>query len=200
MIPRLRSTLIVFFCKEVFNAPKRRVDNEVSRLADATNLLEMHCKIISETQRQYRRHLLQQFVLISTQGILSVGIPAGFITLGISLDLSAAVGVLGLSTTAATFWYQQFSREAFISSLASESRLEEIYSRLYAKKIAEKDEFTQSLWLRVKHSFRIALTAAEFRLIPKITSSDVAKIENVLNNDIPSLRRKAGPAYHGSRG
>ena len=41
--------------REVFNAPKRRVDHEVSRLAEAVHILQMHCKVMQYTVARYRR-------------------------------------------------------------------------------------------------------------------------------------------------
>ena len=39
--------------KEVFNAPKRRVYHEISRLSDSVHLLLMHCKVIDSTITRY---------------------------------------------------------------------------------------------------------------------------------------------------
>lgn len=36
-----------YYCAEVFNAPKRRLDNEVNRLADSAAQLHMHCQIMT---------------------------------------------------------------------------------------------------------------------------------------------------------
>jgi hypothetical protein len=43
--------------REAFNAPKRRVDNEISRLYEDVVALEMHCKVIREIVRQYNERL-----------------------------------------------------------------------------------------------------------------------------------------------
>jgi hypothetical protein len=39
--------------KEVFNAPRRRVDNEISRLFESVSALFMHCRIVDEITREY---------------------------------------------------------------------------------------------------------------------------------------------------
>lgn len=39
--------------KEVFNAPKRRVYHEISRLSDSVHLLLMHCRVIDSTITRY---------------------------------------------------------------------------------------------------------------------------------------------------
>eukprot|EP00596_Hydrurales_sp_CCMP1899_P003681 CAMPEP_0119045776 /NCGR_PEP_ID=MMETSP1177-20130426/42569_1 /TAXON_ID=2985 /ORGANISM="Ochromonas sp, Strain CCMP1899" /LENGTH=775 /DNA_ID=CAMNT_0007018129 /DNA_START=150 /DNA_END=2477 /DNA_ORIENTATION=- len=43
--------------REVFNAPKRRVDHEISRLSDSVYMLLMHCKVIDSTVSRYRARL-----------------------------------------------------------------------------------------------------------------------------------------------
>ncbi len=42
---------------EIFNAPRRRVDNEVSRLADSVHVVLMHCRIVDETVAIYQEAL-----------------------------------------------------------------------------------------------------------------------------------------------
>jgi len=46
--------------KEVFNAPKRRVDNEISRLADSVHSLVMHLRVVDDVVEQYQTAVLQQ--------------------------------------------------------------------------------------------------------------------------------------------
>ena len=44
---------------EVLNAPKRRVDNEVSRLSDSVYVLQMHCKVIEDITKKYESSLFR---------------------------------------------------------------------------------------------------------------------------------------------
>ena len=44
---------------EVLNAPKRRVDNEVSRLSDSVYVLQMHCKVIEDVTTKYNSALFR---------------------------------------------------------------------------------------------------------------------------------------------
>ena len=81
---------------EVFNAPKRRVDNEVTRLADSAALLKMHVTVIGDLLAQYRRSKLTTYA----------GLAAGWLG-GISLPMSMFLGSLPLdiagTTAACTF-------------------------------------------------------------------------------------------------
>jgi hypothetical protein len=55
-------------CAEVFNAPKRRVDNEISRLSDSVAMLHMHCQIIGALQKQYRYAMWKHRAAIALGG------------------------------------------------------------------------------------------------------------------------------------
>ncbi len=43
--------------KETFNAPKRRVDNEISRFTEALSSLQLHCKIVDHIAHLYHSRL-----------------------------------------------------------------------------------------------------------------------------------------------
>jgi hypothetical protein len=73
---------------EVLNAPKRRVDNEVSRLSDSVNVLQMHCNIVEDISKRYRSSLFRSRLLLSAALTVSVGCPAVALTLGITSDIT----------------------------------------------------------------------------------------------------------------
>lgn len=100
---------------EVLNAPKRRVDNEVSRLSDSVYVLQMHCKIIEDISKKYRSSLLRSRILLASTAVSTVILPTAamisftlFPDYGIIHDLSAQY-ILGypiiaiLGGTASTF-------------------------------------------------------------------------------------------------
>ena len=61
---------------EVLNAPKRRVDNEVSRLSDSVCVLQMHCKIIEDIVKTYRSSLFRARMSISAAALVTVILPS----------------------------------------------------------------------------------------------------------------------------
>lgn len=64
---------------EVLNAPKRRVDNEVSRLSDSVCVLQMHCKIIEDISSKYQAALLRTRVSLAAASFTSVLLPSATI-------------------------------------------------------------------------------------------------------------------------
>ena len=61
---------------EVLNAPKRRVDNEVSRLSDSVCVLQMHCKIIEDIVKTYRSSLFRARLSLTAAAIFTVILPS----------------------------------------------------------------------------------------------------------------------------
>ena len=82
---------------EVLNAPKRRVDNEVSRLSDSVCVLQMHCKIIEDISSKYQAALLRSRLSLAAALFTSVLLPSATIaSMSIIPDSSIA---LSLSST-----------------------------------------------------------------------------------------------------
>lgn len=63
--------------REAFNAPKRRVDNEISRLFEDVTLLQMHCRVVHEVARRHRQALWQARLWSLGTAVLSVGVTVG---------------------------------------------------------------------------------------------------------------------------
>jgi hypothetical protein len=63
--------------KEVFNAPKRRVDNEISRLHESTNALLMHCRILDNIVHDYNTRVWNIRLRILLCYGASVGVTVG---------------------------------------------------------------------------------------------------------------------------
>jgi hypothetical protein len=63
--------------REAFNAPKRRVDNEISRLFEDVVALEMHCKVVQEIVSRYNHKLWSARLWSLGTALLSVGATIG---------------------------------------------------------------------------------------------------------------------------
>lgn len=82
---------------EVLNAPKRRVDNEVSRLSDSVCVLQMHCKIIEDISSKYQAALLRSRLSLGATLCATVLLPSAAI-IGMSVMPDSSVA-LSLSST-----------------------------------------------------------------------------------------------------
>lgn len=181
---------------EVFNAPKRRVDNEISRLADSAALLQMYCLIIQDLHNRYRSSIFRYQMSLGVCAVATVSVPGGMITLGMPMEAAGAAGGIGLVGIGIMNYLRSKSAEDFAQQLISSATVEATFKRLYARKIAEKDEFTLALWTRISEYLRIGLSAAELQAFSKVTSSDLSEIEKILDVEVPAMRRAAGPIFH----
>jgi hypothetical protein len=97
---------------EVLNAPKRRLDNEVSRLSDAVSVLQMHCKITDDLSQRYRKAWWRAQFQVAAAALVTVGIPASLLALGIhSIELIGGTVGLGSAATGGLYWWQSKSLE-----------------------------------------------------------------------------------------
>lgn len=57
--------------------------------------------------------------------------------------------------------------------------------------IAEKDEFTQALWQRVRDNIKVSLTSSDLAVMDAVRKSDFDMLEGILETELPRLRRLA---------
>ena len=182
--------------QEVLNAPKRRVDNEISRLTDAVSLLQMHLNIIDEVSKQYKSNVFKSRLLYGGASILSVSSLLTSIVVGLPFEVSIIIAVTSVLGNAGLFYWQTYGLRKQASQLTSETALENAFQRLYARRLVEKDEFIISLWSRVQDHLKMALTSDELSNLGRVTASNLSEIDRILEVEIPSLRRKSAPVFN----
>jgi hypothetical protein len=182
--------------QEVLNAPKRRVDNEISRLTDAVSLLQMHLRVVDELSKQYKSAQFRSRLMLALTGTSSVAAVAAFAVLGFPPELVAGVFAAGSVGSGGLFWWQTRDLRRQSGQLATESAMNAAFQKLYARRLAEKDEFTISLWHRVQEHLMLTLSSEDLAGLDKVTQAHTAELERVLEVEIPNLRRKAAPAFN----
>lgn len=181
---------------KVLNAPFRRIDNEISRLADSVAILQMHCKIVQDIRQKYRSRLFKSRLFITLASLSSITLTTSMIMLTVpmqSIGLTASVCTLA---TGGVYWWQLKLLDEYSNELVAENEMEKTFKRLYSRQLLEKDEFVLSIWRRVHDHLKLGLSASELQELPSISSSDIKKLENVIDKDLPALRRKAAPTYN----
>ena len=276
--------------REVFNAPKRRVDHEISRLSDSVYLLLMHCKVIDSTVSRYKARVWACRVTVFAAGcaVAITTVALGFlitsgkrqilapiqsfecklvddapplppslplplmpneskqsimnslfsskgknllvpsnveapITAALSERMSAleakvtggdrkgflmreysllksmfsavSAGIAGLT---GLHWWQGYSLDRFASSMITEEGFTDTFTKMYARPIAEKDEFTKALWHRVHVKLMRRITYLELSAMRRVLGADLCTLERILEEDIANLRRQASPNFPSS--
>ena len=183
---------------EVMKAPKRRIDNMVTQLQDAVQLLWMHAALMEDVRKRYQARLWEvrlqlgmgwggaaAMVTAMTYGQLPTAVVGGVV----------AASVLGMGGAT---WYQSSVWRDWEATLTSPEEMAASFQRCYAREVSEGDEFTASVWQRIRDPLRLSLEQVGLRSIPAVTSADISKLKKIVEVDIPELRRLASPTHFGT--
>jgi len=174
-------------------APKRRIDNVITNLYDSTSTLILYSKIwndtISRYSKEWRNSRLREASLTSVSGLALAGLHY------IGLDVILQGGVLGTSIVGigGLVWYQQTYLNRVQEDLLSLESLSASFQRTHARQVQDGDEYVANIWQRVRRSLRAGLTSAfeDNGNHAIASSSELEKLQNILDKDIPRLRRQA---------
>jgi hypothetical protein len=184
---------------QVLQAPKRRIDNVITNLYDSTSTMILYSKIwndiISRFNKEWRSCVLQEIGLSFSTGLaltsmnyfgLDATIQGGF--LGTSI-----IGIGGL------IWYHRTYLQRVREDLTTSDSLSTSFQRTHARQVQDADEYVASLWQRSRNSLQSALTSAfdNGGSLPIIPGSDLQSLEDILEKDIPRLRRLANATQIG---
>lgn len=182
--------------QQVMQAPKRRVDNVITNLFDSTSMLILYSKIwndvISRFVKEWRSCRLGEAALSLIGG-------AGFGGLNyLSMDPMLQGGVFGGSilSVGALFWYHQTYLQRMQDNLSSIEALSTSFQRTHARQVHDGDEFTASLYQRSRASLQTALKNefANSGKLPTVSQSELQRLQSILDEEIPKLRRLANDA------
>lgn len=106
---------------------------------------------------------------------------------------ATVLGVGGLN------WFNRTKMKAVERQLVSAEELSASFQRTHAREVSEADEFTASLWQRIRDPLRLALQSLGLANVPAVSQSDLNQLHAILDEDIPRLRRVASPTHFGSK-
>lgn len=178
--------------EQVMQAPKRRIDNVVTNLYDSTFKLNVYSKIWNDIIQRYRK----EWKNCKLREIGSTSLAA--LTLGgtqyFGLDAAISGGVLGTSIIGigGLMWYQQTYLNRVQKDLISLESLSTSFQRTHARQIQDGDEYVANIWQRVRDPLRAALkTTFEDGTLNTASSSELQKLQSILDEGVPQLRRLA---------
>eukprot|EP00526_Cylindrotheca_closterium_P008989 CAMPEP_0113622958 /NCGR_PEP_ID=MMETSP0017_2-20120614/11790_1 /TAXON_ID=2856 /ORGANISM="Cylindrotheca closterium" /LENGTH=513 /DNA_ID=CAMNT_0000532853 /DNA_START=58 /DNA_END=1599 /DNA_ORIENTATION=- /assembly_acc=CAM_ASM_000147 len=182
--------------QQVMQAPKRRIDNVITNLFDSTSMLILYSKIwndvITRFVKEWRSCRLQEAGWSLIGGV-------GFGGLNyLSMDPMLQGGVFGGSilSIGALFWYHQTYLQRMQDDLTSMEALSSSFQRTHARQVHDADEFTASLYQRSRASLQTALKNefASGGKLPTVSESEMQRLQSILDDEIPKLRRLANDA------
>jgi hypothetical protein len=182
---------------QVMQAPKRRIDNVITNLYDSTSLLILYSKVWNDVASRYRKEWRQcrfQEVGWTTLGVLAVGGSTHF-----GLDPTYIGGMVGTSIVGVggLLWYHQQYLKRLQEEMTSMQYLSTCFQRTHAREVQDADEFVASLWQRARESMQLSIQAGfdnnPSGLTP-VSAVELKKLNDILNTEIPNLRRLASEA------
>lgn len=148
---------------------------------------------------KYRSLKFKLYGLTGISILSSIGIPiAEEFLLFLPWEVIAGTTAFGGAVSSGLVWYSAHRLKDFATSLISEMGLETTFRQLYSRQIAENDEFTMSIWSRVRHHMLIGLTPQDLASFKRVRSGDFQTLQNLLEQTIPELRRKISPTINAS--
>ena len=180
---------------EVKKAPKRRLDNVITHLHDSVHLLLMHARVIQEVQSNYSKakwsHRIQELSFF-TAGMGS----SSLATIYLSIPAEYTGGMVGMTIlgVGGLHWFHTRQLEELKTVLTSPQELDNAFQRTHNRQM---DEYTASVWQRIKDTVQLSLLQQQD--MPSISqNADIQPLLEILEKDIPSLRRQASPNHFGS--
>ncbi|CAM9203809.1 unnamed protein product [Hapterophycus canaliculatus] len=178
---------------EVMKAPKRRIDNVITRLTDSVHLLQVHTTILDALQSDYRRAKLLRHGSTFSVLVAGGGLSGGCVFLGAPIEMG--VGAAGMTLLAAG-GLQFFNSKALVSkqeSMISVEGLDSYFSKRYTREMAEGDESITASWKRIRHGLHLTLTSMGIDGVARVKAGEQRELQKILDSDIPALRRQAAP-------
>jgi len=180
---------------EVRKAPKRRVDNMITRLVDSVNLLQMHATVLEQARAEYSSQLWRGRAQTSGVTLGGGSIVAGlyqFVPLT-PPEMLAGVGGATLLATGLSAWLSSQALADKENKLLSAEGLNHIFQSTYASQISEGDAFVASVWHRIRDRLQQNLKGSGLGSIASVSASELSDLQSILDDDVPKLRRMAAP-------
>lgn len=182
---------------EIKLAPFRRMDNHITQLYDQTRILKMHTEILQDVRSCYRREKVKAAALtvgggIAGMAVLSAAVhrDADAVSLGLAAGLSILPAMVGL-----LYGVYSVRRAATVFSSAEDEPLDELFRKRFKQEIAERDESTQGVWMRVRPQVKVAIEHFTIHNLPGIAQDNLADLDKILAVHVPHLRRKAANRF-----
>ena len=179
-------------CREVRNAPKRRVDNEIADFQ--TTCPSSRCiTMVKELAAQYTKRKWHYRMIGAGMVTGTAALGGGAFYLEAPMTVTAGLGVSGVAMTAFFAWWQSSALADMAAQLTRPENFEATFRKLYGRELADNDEYVISLWIRVKDHLKISVHAEDVSRLASTasgaTDTDKAKLERLLDVEIPELRR-----------
>ena len=184
---------------EVMKAPKRRIDNVITNLHDSVHLLLMHAVVAEDVRSRYSKRQWENRIQEGSSLILGVGLAGLGIHFSVPLEFTGGIVAATMIGVGGMHWFNSSKLKDVEEQLTSIEELSASFQRTHPQEVSEADEFYSAIWARIRDPLRLSLWRTGLSDFPSVSKSDVSKLQNILGEEIPRLRRLASPSHHGSK-
>lgn len=184
---------------EVMKAPKRRIDNVITNLHDSVHLLLMHAVVAEDVRSRYSKRQWENRIQECSSLILGVGLAGLGIHFSVPLEFTGGVVAATVIGVGGMHWFNSSKLKDVEEQLTSIEELSASFQRTHPQEVSEADEFYSAIWARIRDPLRLSLLRNGLSDFPSVSKSDISKLQNILDEEIPRLRRLASPSHHGSK-
>ena len=178
----------------VQSAPTRRMDNLITHLHVAVSQLRMHAVVLHDIRSRYTskvwRHRGSQLGLATLGTVLTAAVMGTNDVLAGVLCASTILGTGGL------VWYQATALAAWQQQ---HDILPAAFARTHAQALRDGDEAAAAVWAQIRAPLSSLLTQHEtdWSRLGVSKANDLQQLEDILEKEIPELRRSIAPPYYG---
>jgi hypothetical protein len=165
-----------------------------THLYDSARLLRMHLVMSEAVRADYNSMRLR--IQMTTVGIGLAGNLVGLSALFIAPEVwsfSAVLSASSIAGAAGVYLYGNYQLQLKAKDMSSDQFLESVFGRVYVREVADRDQFVLSLWHRVKLQLRSAIETVGVANLPRVSGHDLRKLDAVIDEQVPQLRRMAAP-------
>lgn len=189
---------------EVRRAPERRLDNVLTQLDDSARVLKLHLTVLQDLQKEYSQLLWnrrRQQASVAFMGISFTALMTAYKQFLASATAFAiepiAGGVLACTVlvTGGMMWYHDMQMQEWSSQAISKDQLDFFFARTHAREY--EDETVNAIWQRIRGPLRSSLQQRSICDLPTISTSDLMRLDNIMEQDVPQLRRSIAPSHLG---
>ena len=185
---------------EVRRAPERRMDNVITGLQDAVCQLKMHAVILQDIRQRWSKFYWQ--CKWTELGVATTGstLAAALATYGASLGAEVTGAVIGVTVllTGGLNWYHGSQIQEWERQAVSPEELGAAFQRTHSRAVQDGDEFVAVLWQRIRdHLSAVLQRGSSIADLENVSKADLQGLDDILNNEIPALRRQVSPSHYG---
>jgi len=185
---------------EVMKAPKRRIDNVITHLSDSVHQLQLHAILQNHVRQRYRKHLWNHRMQVGVSSVMASALISAAVYTDIPLHFLGATVSASTFGVGGLFWYNSLQLEAIERSLITTEELSSIFQREFSREVInDADEYVASVWQRIRRPLQLSLETIGLQQLPHVSTGELQQLRNILEKEIPELRRLASPTHYGKR-